>query len=45
VPVPAVQNPDPAPVFPRQIHVPQVSTNKFFETTRFLTYITFKILS
>jgi hypothetical protein len=28
VPVPAVQNPDPAPVFPRQNHVPQVSTNQ-----------------
>ena len=27
VPVPAVQNPDPAPVFPGQNHVPQVSTN------------------
>ena len=28
VPVPAVQNPDPAPVFPRQNHVPRVSTNQ-----------------
>ena len=27
VPVPAVQNPDPGPVFPRQNHV-QVSTNQ-----------------
>ena len=28
VPVPAVQNPDPAPVFPRQTHVPRVSTKQ-----------------
>ena len=28
VPVPAVQYPDPAPVFPRQNHVPRVSTNQ-----------------
>ena len=28
VPVPAVQNHDPAPVFPRQNRVPQVSTNQ-----------------
>jgi hypothetical protein len=28
VPAPAVQNPDPAPVFPEQNHVPQVSTNQ-----------------
>ena len=28
VPVPAVQNPDPAPVFRRQNHVPQVSPNQ-----------------
>jgi hypothetical protein len=28
VPVPAVQNPDPAPVFPRQAHVPRVSTKQ-----------------
>jgi hypothetical protein len=28
VPVPTVQNPDPAPVFPKQNHVPRVSTNQ-----------------
>jgi hypothetical protein len=28
VPVPAVQNPDPTPVFPRQNHAPQVSTDQ-----------------
>ena len=28
VPVPAVHNPDPKPVFPTQNHVPQVSTNQ-----------------
>lgn len=28
VPVPAVQNPDPAPVFPRQNHLLQVSANQ-----------------
>ena len=28
MPVPTVQNPDPAPVFPKQNHVPRVSTNQ-----------------
>jgi hypothetical protein len=39
VSVPAVQNPDPAPVFPRQTHVPVLRDYKVFDLHHFQNFV------